>query len=114
MATNNFERRTCLACGKASVIHIEPVTVPPTKPTHTCEACGATFVTRLNPSAWYSFAMGLLLMLAVFGLYEFSESIQGIAPEVRVIAVVVLLGGVYGFSASRVLRAIELKAWSKP
>jgi hypothetical protein len=58
--------------------------------------------------------MGLLLMLLIFGLYEFSESVQGVSQKVRFIALVVLLGGVYGVSASRVLRAIELKAWTKP
>lgn len=50
-------------------------------------------------------------MLVVFALYKVSESIQGLSQNVRAIAALALLGGAYGFAASRVLRAIELKAW---
>jgi hypothetical protein len=67
----------------------------------------------LNPKAWTSVAIGILLTLAIYALYEFAASVEVLSPKARVLAAVIALGVAYGFAANRVLRAIEFVVWSR-
>jgi hypothetical protein len=113
MTTHQFERSPCPVCAEASVVQITPATIPVRKPSHQCSACGTGLVAHLNRKAWVPLLIGLLLMVMIFATYELSKTFHAISPGARGVTALVLLAGVWGFAASRVLGAIEFKVWPK-
>lgn len=56
-------------------------------------------------------AVGIVLMLLGLAGYEASRQLLSISPAVRLVAFLAFLGGVFGYSAQRVIKAIEYKPW---
>ena len=56
-------------------------------------------------------AVGIALMLLGLACYEASKQLPSITPPVRLVAFLAFLGGVFGYSAQRVIKAIEYKLW---
>jgi hypothetical protein len=106
-------QQPCPVCAASSVVQIKPVTIPLRKPSHLCGACGAQLVTRLSRRVWSSVAIGALLMLAIYFLYELSASIAAVPQSARALLGILAIVASYGFVASRVLRAIEFVVWSE-
>jgi multisubunit Na+/H+ antiporter MnhG subunit len=57
-------------------------------------------------------AVGVVLMLVGVAGYEVSKQLLFITPGVRFVAFLALLGGIFGYSAQRVAKAIEYKPWA--
>lgn len=119
---SNVERRLhtimshhqcCPVCGESSVAEIAPGTFPMRKPSHRCNACGAGLVTRLPRRAWGAAAIGVLLVIGVYGLYELSAPVEMLSKSTRALLAVTAIGGAFGFAASRVLRAVEFVVWAE-
>ena len=103
----------CPSCGSTAVIRIEPIKLTWRGPTHRCSACGSRLVAQLQRVAAAYVALGILLMLAVFGLFEATKSLATVSPLVPAGVALLLLYVVHGFAASRVLRSIQFKVWPK-
>ncbi len=50
-------------------------------------------------------------MLLGVAVYEASKQLHFITPATRFVAFLAFLGGVFGFSAQKVSKAIEYKPW---
>lgn len=83
------------------------------KPSHKCNACGARLVTRFPLRAWGSAAIGVLLAVGAYALYELSASIEMLSQSMRALMAITAIGAAFGFAASRVLRAIEFVVWAE-
>ncbi len=58
-------------------------------------------------------AVGLFLMLLGLATYEASEHLRVLPPPVRLPLFVAFLGGVFGYSANRVLKALAYEPWQQ-
>jgi hypothetical protein len=105
--------QSCPVCGASSVAQIAPGTFPMRKPSHRCNACGASLVTRLRPRAWGSAAIGVLLVVLVYGLYELSAPVEMLSQSTRALLAVTAISGAFGFAASQVHRAFEFVVWAE-
>jgi hypothetical protein len=102
----------CPICGSTKIVRVDPNSLKFAAPSHSCEACGAELLGSLGwRNALSTLAIGLFLMSLGFAAFEASKSIAAIAPPLRFVAFLAVLGGVFGFCANRVLQAIELRPW---
>ena len=90
----------------------DPITMSFAQASHRCETCGAKLSSHLRWSKGASeVAIGILLLLVGFAAYEASEHLPAVSPSVRLIAFFAFMGGVFGFTGQRVIKAIEFRPW---
>ena len=78
-----------------------------------CETCGQELTSALTwRSAASAVAVGLSLILLGVAGFEALGRLSTITPAVRLILFYGYLGGVFGYSAQRVLKSMEYRPWS--
>jgi hypothetical protein len=112
MQSLRFTRNSCPLCRNAKVVRINPTSLDLRAPTHQCQGCKAELTGTLR---WQKgvqvVAVGAALMLLGVAAYEASKQLSALSPGARFAALLAFLGGVVGYSANRVVNAIEYKLW---
>jgi hypothetical protein len=102
----------CPVCRGTSVVRIDPNSLNFAAATHRCETCGSNLKSVLKWSTGaLTVAIGLLFISLGLAAYEASKQLPAIPHAIRLIVFLSFLGAVFGYSANRVLKAIEYKLW---
>lgn len=102
----------CPVCSGTKVFRTDPNSLNFSAATHQCQTCGAKLTSTLKwRRATSTIVIGLFLVLLGLATYEASKQLAVIPQPVRFIAFLGFLGGVFGYSANRVIAAIEYKPW---